>query len=228
MSAGKRPTGPNAAKRRHLKRQLAARDGAVCFYCGHRFAALTGATIDHLIPYSVWPTWRQVNLVLACHPCNQAKADRLPQDILRPSGLAPGLVPVRSGRSVRRAVGWTVRRAVGLHAAARSAGRSAGRVDISGGGRPVRPAWTVRHMAAHPPRVLSRLLSDAGRGWTVRRGAARPPEVIECGRCAARCRRDRLDEEPVRWLLARPPVRAAYCWRCAAAIADELLLGVAS
>ena len=70
-------------RRAQLKRSLAARDGRACFYCGTGFADLADATIDHLIPRSVLPGWRQFNLVLACKPCNNAKADTLPQVYLR-------------------------------------------------------------------------------------------------------------------------------------------------
>ncbi len=89
---------PNSARRQHIKRQLAARDGAACFYCATPFADLADATIDHLIPHSRIPTWAQANLVLACGPCNHAKADRLPQEFLRPVGFRPGLVPGRARR----------------------------------------------------------------------------------------------------------------------------------
>lgn len=83
----------NSQRRQRLRRQLAIRDGARCFYCGHPFADLAGATLDHLIPYSIWPTWTAAALVLACDPCNQAKGDRLPQQLIRPHHLNPGLVP---------------------------------------------------------------------------------------------------------------------------------------
>ncbi len=83
---------PNAAQRRHLKCQLAVRDGRSCFYCAAPFTDLAAATIDHLIPYTIWPTWAQANLVLACYPCNQAKGSQLPQAFLRPVGYRPGLV----------------------------------------------------------------------------------------------------------------------------------------
>lgn len=73
----------NSAKRQRLKANLAARDGRWCFYCGTGFADLVDATIDHLIPKSVMPGWKQFNLVLACRPCNEAKADQLPQVFLR-------------------------------------------------------------------------------------------------------------------------------------------------
>ncbi|MGX6604564.1 HNH endonuclease [Micromonosporaceae bacterium Da 78-11] len=72
-----------AKRRAQLKRSLSARDGRSCFYCGIGFADLTDATIDHLIPQSVLPGWRQFNLVLACRPCNNRKGDTLPQVFLR-------------------------------------------------------------------------------------------------------------------------------------------------
>jgi 5-methylcytosine-specific restriction endonuclease McrA len=68
----------NASRIRARKRTLAVRDGAWCTYCGRLFADLRQATIDHVVPVSLFPTWRLEHTVLACHPCNQAKADRLP------------------------------------------------------------------------------------------------------------------------------------------------------
>ncbi|MEU5218893.1 HNH endonuclease [Streptomyces sp. NPDC020807] len=67
----------NAARRRSRKAQLAARDGWRCAYCRHRFRDLRDATMDHVVPYSIYRTWSANALVLACHPCNHAKADRL-------------------------------------------------------------------------------------------------------------------------------------------------------
>ncbi|MFI1840322.1 HNH endonuclease [Streptomyces olivaceoviridis] len=90
---------PCSKRRRLLKQRLAARDGAQCFYCATPFGPeLEGATVDHLIPRSLVHTWAQAALVLACQPCNEAKADRLPQELLRPASGAfgPGLVPVRA------------------------------------------------------------------------------------------------------------------------------------
>lgn len=85
---------PTAERRRQIRRSLAKRDGACCFYCGTPFADLAEATLDHLIPQWQIPGWKLANLVLACYPCNQAKAGMLPQAILRPVGrFAPGLCP---------------------------------------------------------------------------------------------------------------------------------------
>ena len=79
-----------AKRRAQLKRSLSARDGRSCFYCGIGFVELADATIDHLIPQSVLPGWRQFNLVLACRPCNNAKADTLPQIFLRQAATVAG------------------------------------------------------------------------------------------------------------------------------------------
>ncbi|MDT0268313.1 HNH endonuclease signature motif containing protein [Streptomyces sp. DSM 44915] len=65
--------------RRH-RLNIAWRDGARCFYCHTPFPdpKMTGATLDHYIPHSLWPSSQLANLVLACFTCNQAKADILP------------------------------------------------------------------------------------------------------------------------------------------------------
>jgi hypothetical protein len=68
----------NASRVRARKRALAARDGAWCTYCGRLFADLRQATIDHVVPLSLFRTWRIEHTVLACQPCNHNKADRLP------------------------------------------------------------------------------------------------------------------------------------------------------
>ncbi|MFJ8856651.1 HNH endonuclease [Streptomyces sp. NPDC102437] len=101
MSAG---TTPGAARRRRIRAALAERDGAQCWYCGHGFGpGLDGATIDHLIPRRWLPTWTLVALVLACEPCNTAKADRLPQALLRPAPgrFGPGLVSIGDSNACR-------------------------------------------------------------------------------------------------------------------------------
>lgn len=96
---------PNNKRIRRIKRGLAARDGAQCFYCGLAFSTLLTATVDHLIPQSVLPGWAQMNLVLACRPCNEAKADQLPQVFLRRRGLVP-VQRYRMGRGWWRWSKW--------------------------------------------------------------------------------------------------------------------------
>lgn len=64
----------NRSRKRH---QLSSRDGgAICAYCGLRFK-LRRLTIDHVVPLSRGGTNALTNLVLACGPCNQSKADKL-------------------------------------------------------------------------------------------------------------------------------------------------------
>lgn len=68
----------NSGRVRARKRTLAARDGAWCTYCGRLFADLKQASIDHVAPLSLFPTWAAEHTVLACRSCNDRKADRLP------------------------------------------------------------------------------------------------------------------------------------------------------
>jgi 5-methylcytosine-specific restriction endonuclease McrA len=71
-----------SSKRRRKRRALLLRDGAACAYCG--LALGTGLpysrpTLDHVIPVSRGGSNALTNMVLACKPCNRAKADRMPE-----------------------------------------------------------------------------------------------------------------------------------------------------
>ncbi|MFE6678065.1 HNH endonuclease [Streptomyces sp. NPDC057729] len=81
-----------ATRRRALKAQLARRRGWRCTYCRGPFTTLREATIDHIVPVSLYRTWAAVNLTLACWSCNHAKADRLPLSmaLLLAWSAAPG------------------------------------------------------------------------------------------------------------------------------------------
>ncbi|MFJ8252054.1 HNH endonuclease [Streptomyces sp. NPDC094466] len=70
-----------ASRRRTRKEQLARRHGQRCTYCRRPFATLREATLDHIVPVSLFRTWSVVHLTLACADCNHAKADRLPLSI---------------------------------------------------------------------------------------------------------------------------------------------------
>jgi 5-methylcytosine-specific restriction endonuclease McrA len=67
--------------RRLRKRQLAERFGPRCAYCRTEFTDLRHATLDHIVPNSLWPTSTVTALVLACWPCNHRKGDRFPLSI---------------------------------------------------------------------------------------------------------------------------------------------------
>lgn len=60
--------------RAHLpltRRNVVARDGGRCAYCGHR-----GDTVDHVVPRSRGGEHVWQNVVAACRRCNGTKADR--------------------------------------------------------------------------------------------------------------------------------------------------------
>ncbi|MFB6595466.1 MULTISPECIES: HNH endonuclease [Streptomyces] len=65
-------------QRRRRRVWLARRFGLRCAYCYRPFTFLEQATLDHVVPFSLYRTWAVQHLVLACRPCNQVKADRLP------------------------------------------------------------------------------------------------------------------------------------------------------
>lgn len=94
--------GPKPARKANIKMELAKRDGARCAYCAREFVDLDDATLDHVIPNTVVGHWQPWNLLLACGPCNNQKADRVPV-VLMPllCALLQELMPV--ARKARRA-----------------------------------------------------------------------------------------------------------------------------
>jgi 5-methylcytosine-specific restriction endonuclease McrA len=63
---------------------LFKRDGDRCVYCGLNIhpnwqRAMPYATLDHVFPVSKGGSDDLTNLVLACGPCNNAKADKVPE-----------------------------------------------------------------------------------------------------------------------------------------------------
>lgn len=71
-------SGPKTARKAEIKLQLAKRDGFRCAYCTHEFVDLDEATLDHVIPNVIVGHWEPWNLLLACDPCNNLKADKVP------------------------------------------------------------------------------------------------------------------------------------------------------
>ncbi|WP_445395139.1 HNH endonuclease [Streptomyces sp. LE64] len=72
---------PNIEVRRNRKRRAAYVYRRRCAYCRVAFRSLDEATLDHIVPRSVWHTWTATALALACGDCNQAKANRFPLSI---------------------------------------------------------------------------------------------------------------------------------------------------
>lgn len=70
---------PSTARRKKYRAMVAERDGHACHYCRAPFAGdLADASLDHYVPWALWRQNRVCNFVLACEPCNTAKADVLP------------------------------------------------------------------------------------------------------------------------------------------------------
>ncbi len=59
------------------RREILARDGHTCQYCGHRGSDLT---VDHVVPRHRGGQHTWENLVTACRPCNHRKGGRLPDE----------------------------------------------------------------------------------------------------------------------------------------------------
>lgn len=55
------------------------RDRFKCQYCGDKFLAVE-LTLDHVMPKSRGGKTNWENIVSSCHPCNNKKADRTPQE----------------------------------------------------------------------------------------------------------------------------------------------------
>jgi hypothetical protein len=68
---------PNTRNKRARRKRIAHRDGTRCAYCHHPIA-LYKATLDHVVPIYLFPTWHDDHLVIACRACNRAKSNRFP------------------------------------------------------------------------------------------------------------------------------------------------------
>jgi hypothetical protein len=87
------------------KAKLLRRDRMVCAYCGQRFAERE-LSCEHIVPQARGGRWTWMNLVTACGPCNNRKADRTPEEAGMPLLYLP-YVPSRfenfllEGRHIR-------------------------------------------------------------------------------------------------------------------------------
>ena len=79
-----------ASKRAGVVARLFKKYGSVCFYCEIPLT-VADATIDHYVPRSAGGSNSIINLRPACFPCNNDKADRVPNE--------DGSLPPRSVRS---------------------------------------------------------------------------------------------------------------------------------
>lgn len=72
----------NGARKKAYKARLFSEQGGRCKYCGKRFQ-VDFLTLDHVKPVSAGGTNRPDNLVLACRPCNEKKANRAADKFVR-------------------------------------------------------------------------------------------------------------------------------------------------
>lgn len=63
-----------------IRRRLLMKYGFTCYWCGKEVKESgkreVKATVDHLVPVSKGGTHAEHNLVIACEPCNNLKADK--------------------------------------------------------------------------------------------------------------------------------------------------------
>ncbi len=65
-------------KYKEVRLRVLARDGYVCYYCGHEGQDGNNLTIDHIIPVSKAPELAidESNMRIACKSCNSRKGSR--------------------------------------------------------------------------------------------------------------------------------------------------------
>ena len=66
------------------RRAIWKRDAYSCQYCGRRPPA-DECTLDHIVPRSQGGETSWTNCVLACYQCNSQKADRKPEEAVKPT-----------------------------------------------------------------------------------------------------------------------------------------------
>lgn len=75
IRTSKRCVGMNAEKRRRRRAALLERDGNKCWWCKKKFTLELPPTFDHIIPRKKGGMDTIDNLVLACAPCNNGRAN---------------------------------------------------------------------------------------------------------------------------------------------------------
>jgi 5-methylcytosine-specific restriction endonuclease McrA len=68
--------GVSSKRRKRVRAKLLARANHACQHCGAKNVPLT---IDHIVPRSKGGSHVQTNLQVLCEPCNQAKANTIPE-----------------------------------------------------------------------------------------------------------------------------------------------------
>jgi hypothetical protein len=85
-------------------RNVYLRDGHCCQYCGRRFSAGL-LTVDHVVPKSQGGMTVWENLVAACKPCNQRKANKTPEQAEMPLLSKPRQRTIHTSKYMMRIMG---------------------------------------------------------------------------------------------------------------------------
>ena len=86
------------------RKNLYARDGYRCQYCGEEFAA-KDLTLDHVMPKSQGGQSRWENLVACCQSCNRKKGNRTPSEAGMELLRTPRALTIHTSRGMLRQAG---------------------------------------------------------------------------------------------------------------------------
>lgn len=89
------------------RRNLLIRDRYTCQYCSAKLAPAK-LTLDHVMPRSRGGQATWSNLVTACRPCNNVKADKTPEEAGMKLLIQPREMSLHSHRSLMRQLGEDV------------------------------------------------------------------------------------------------------------------------
>lgn len=78
------PLGKGRTTPQRLQREVFARDGLRCQYCGYSPRTAKHLQIDHVIPVSRGGTDALDNLVVACGRCNRSKGTAIWEVVVQP------------------------------------------------------------------------------------------------------------------------------------------------
>jgi 5-methylcytosine-specific restriction endonuclease McrA len=86
------------------RKNILMRDRYTCQYC-HRVMASGELTLDHVVPRSRAGETTWENLVACCHPCNNRKGSRTPEEAGMKLARAPRPFSLHTSRHLMRLLG---------------------------------------------------------------------------------------------------------------------------
>ncbi len=86
------------------RKNILMRDRNTCQFCGHAMPA-SDLTLDHIVPRSRGGESSWENLVACCHPCNNRKGDRMPEEAGMKLLRRPRSFTLHTSRQLMRMMG---------------------------------------------------------------------------------------------------------------------------